>query len=81
MSLFDKFFGRNNSASKAKNRLSLMLAHERSVNIPHMQEMQQELLEVVQKYMKNSKINIKTDSNQNINMLEIEILFGENQKI
>ncbi len=73
MSLFN-IFKRNSSASTAKNRLSLMLATERSVNLPYMEEMQREILEVVKKYTKSSRVNVKTDSNQNINALEIEVL-------
>ena len=77
MSLFSRIFGSKNSASTARNRLSLMLAHERSVNIPYMEDMQREILEVVQKYTKSSQVHIKTDSNQNINTLEVEIILGE----
>lgn len=73
MSLFN-FFKKNSSASRAKNRLSLMLATERSVNLPYMEDMQREILEVVKKYTKSSRVNVKTDSNQNINALEIEVL-------
>ena len=73
MSLFN-LFRKDSSASKAKNRLSLMLATERSVNLPYMEEMQREILEVVKKYTKSSRVNVKTDSNQNINALEIEVL-------
>ena len=51
-----------------------MLATERSVNLPYMEEMQREILEVVKKYTKSSRVNVKTDSNQNINALEIEVL-------
>lgn len=73
MSLFN-LFRKDSSASRAKNRLSLMLATERSVNLPYMEEMQREILEVVKKYTKSSRVNVKTDSNQNINALEIEVL-------
>ncbi len=73
MSLFN-LFKKDSSASRAKNRLSLMLATERSVNLPYMEEMQREILEVVKKYTKSSRVNVKTDSNQNINALEIEVL-------
>ncbi|MCE3036600.1 cell division topological specificity factor MinE [Helicobacter anatolicus] len=76
MSIFSKLFGNNKSASTAKNRLSLMLAHERSVNIPYMEDMQREILEVVKKYTKSSQVHIKTDSNQNINTLEVEVVLG-----
>ncbi len=36
--------------------------------------MKQEILEVIKKYTKAQKIDIKTDSNQNFNTLEVEIL-------
>lgn len=51
-----------------------MLAHERTINVPYMDAMKQEILEVIKKYTKAQKIDIKTDSNQNFNTLEVEIL-------
>ncbi len=76
MSIFS-IFNKKKTAHTAKNRLSLMLATERSVRLPYMEEMQREILEVVKKYTKSSKVNIRTDSNQNINALEIEVVLGE----
>ena len=75
MSLLDKIFGRENSAQMAKNRLTLVLAHERSTNLPYINEMRSEIVEVIKKYTGagTQQINFKTDSNQNMNMLEIEI--------
>ncbi len=75
MSLLDKIFGRENSAQVAKNRLTLVLAHERSTNLPYINEMRTEIVEVIKKYTGAGadNINFKTDSNQNMNMLEIEI--------
>lgn len=75
MSLLDKIFGRENSAQVAKNRLTLVLAHERSTNLPYINEMRSEIVEVIKKYTGagTQQINFKTDSNQNMNMLEIEI--------
>ncbi|RDU64865.1 cell division topological specificity factor MinE [Helicobacter sp. MIT 14-3879] len=70
---FLSFFNKKNSASKASERLKIILAHERSSNIPYINEMRNEIIEVIKKYTKANKINFKTDSNQNINMLEIEI--------
>ncbi len=74
MSIFD-FFKKQNSATIAKNRLTLVLAHERSTNLPYINEMRNEIIAVIKKYTNanENKINFKTDSNQNINMLEIEI--------
>lgn len=75
MSFLDKLLGRENSAQMAKNRLTLVLAHERSTNLPYINEMRSEIVEVIKKYTGAGadNINFKTDSNQNMNMLEIEI--------
>ncbi len=76
MSLFDRILHKNTPANIAKDRLTFMLAHERSVKIPYIEEMKQEILEVVRKYTHSDKISIKADSNQNINTLEVEITLG-----
>lgn len=75
---FKKFFTKESSAKIAKNRLTLMLAHERSANLPYMSAMRDEILAVIQKYTgaQNNKINFKTDANQNMNLLEIEIILN-----
>lgn len=75
MSFLDKLLGRENSAQMAKNRLTLVLAHERSTNLPYINEMRTEIVEIIKKYTGAGadNINFKTDSNQNMNMLEIEI--------
>ena len=75
MSFLDKILGRKGSATIAKNRLSVVLATERSTNLPYINEMRNEIIEVIKKYTGagENHINFKTDSNQNMNMLEIEI--------
>lgn len=73
MNIFS-FFKKETSANKAKDRLSLILSLERTVNIPHMEEMEKEILEVVKKYTKHSQINVRTNSNQKISSLEIEVV-------
>lgn len=77
MTLFAKIFGGDGSAKIASNRLKLVLAHERSVRLPYMEDMKREILEVVQKYTHASKIDIRADSNQNIDTLEVEIVLGK----
>ena len=79
MSLLD-FFNKKSSASTATDRLKIVVAHERSANLPYVDSMKQELLEVIRKYTNTSTINIRTDSNQNISMLEIEIVINEKVK-
>ncbi|MGX3011292.1 cell division topological specificity factor MinE [Helicobacter sp. 23-1044] len=75
MSFLDRILGRGDSAKIAKNRLSIVLATERSTNLPYINEMRNEIIEVIKKYTGagTQNIHFKTDSNQNINMLEIEI--------
>lgn len=73
MSLMDFFSNKKNSAQAARDRLTLVLAHERTINVPYIDAMKQEILEVIKKYTKAEKIDIKTDSNSNFSALEIEI--------
>jgi len=77
MTLFERFFGTKkdrSSASKARDRLTIMLAHERAdCAVPYLDDLKMDLLEVIKKYTQVKDINIKTENNQNIDMLEIEI--------
>jgi len=76
MTLFERIFGtkKNDSASRAKDRLTIMLAHEREdCAVPYLNDLKRDLMEVIKKYSQVKDINIKTESNQNIDMLEIEI--------
>ncbi len=71
------FFRKKKSAEEAKNRLLFALAHDRTSNIPYIEDMKNEILAVIRKYTQTNKINIKADSNQDINTLEIEIKLDE----
>lgn len=78
MSLLERFFGREKgSARSAADRLKLVLAHERAINVPYLEDMKREILEVIKKYTHAEKIEIKTDSNQQIDTLEVEIVLGK----
>ncbi|GAA9870822.1 cell division topological specificity factor MinE [Helicobacter pylori] len=74
MSLFD-FFKNKGSAATATDRLKLILAKERTLNLPYMEEMRKEIIVVIQKYTKSSDIHFKTlDSNQSVETIEVEII-------
>jgi cell division topological specificity factor len=76
MTLFERIFGKKdgNSASTARNRLTLMLATERAAcSTPYMDEMKTEILDVVKRYVDDGNVRIKTEQNQNIDILELEI--------
>lgn len=76
MSLIDIFFGKKQAtANVAKDRLTIMLATERGSNaLPHMDEMKKEILEVIKRYTRVKDVKIKSENNQNIETLELEIV-------
>lgn len=86
MRLFDILFPRRApSASIAKERLQLVLAHERaSRNSPDfLPELQRDLLAIVQKYIKtgNDAIEVKVGRNGAASVLEINVeLPGREEK-
>ena len=75
MNLFEKIFGKKeSSAAVAKDRLRVMLSCERAAcNIPQVKEMENELSAVLNKYVEVGNLQIKTEHNQNIDMMEIEV--------
>jgi len=76
MSLFSSLFGKKeSSASVARDRLKLVLAHERASNaLPYMDEMKADIMEVIKKYTKVKDVQISSQSNQNVDVLEMEII-------
>jgi len=77
MSFFD-IFKKKKSKEVAKDRLMMMLAYERaSTKIENLDEMKKELINVVKKYVNVKDVIIKSDSNQNIETLAIEILLNK----
>lgn len=74
MGLLKWFANKDNSADVARDRLALVLAHERTAKIPYMEDMKKEILLVVKKYTRTDNISIKADSNQDISTLEVEII-------
>jgi len=76
MSLLSSLFGKKEtSASVARDRLKLVLAHERASNaLPYMEEMKAEIMDVIKKYTKVKEIHISSQNNQNIDVLEMEII-------
>jgi len=81
MTLFERIFGskKRDSADKAKSRLKVMLATERAdCKIPYLEDLKKEIIEVVKKYTKTADVNIKTEKQNDIDMLELEISLGKN---
>ena len=80
MSFFN-LFKKKKSKEVAKDRLKMVLAYERAkVQIENLDDMKNDLIKVVTKYLNVKDINIKTSSNQDIEALEVEILLNNEKK-
>jgi len=77
MSIFD-IFKKKKSKDVAKDRLMMMLAYERaSTKIDNLDDMKKDLIEVVKKYLNVKDIQIKNQSNQDFETLEVEIILDK----
>ena len=85
MSWLEKFFGSNNqpkSASLAKERLTLVIAHQRDAedNTPDfLPALQKDLVAVISKYIKINRddIRVQMEKKGNYEVLEVNIVMPE----
>lgn len=83
MSLLARLFGeKKKTAEIAKNRLSLLIAHERNGGAAQpdfMPALQRELIEVISKYVSVNPNDIKVslDKQDNYEVLEVNIVLPE----
>ncbi len=79
MSILDFFrrSGDTNSASMAKERLQIIVAHERSArNRPeYLTDMQNEIIQVIQKYVSidRDQVSVQLDDADNCAVLELNV--------
>jgi len=78
VSLFNLFNNRRTSAPVARERLQILLAHERVSGGSHSQlvaVLQEEILAVIAKHMQidRDKVVVKLDRGTDVSMLEIDI--------
>ena len=74
MSFFD-IFKKKKSKDVARDRLMMMLAYERAnTRIDSFEDMKKDLISVVRKYLNVKDVHIKSNSNQEIETLEVEII-------
>ncbi len=76
MSLFN-FFSRKSSAPTARERLQILLAHERS-SVGHsdlVNLLREEILAVIKKHVQidADKVNVKMDRGEKVSTLEVDI--------
>jgi len=77
MSFFD-IFKKKKSKDVAKDRLMMMLAYERAnTKLDNLDDMKKDLINVVKKYLNVKDIHIKSNSNQDIETLEVEIILDK----
>ena len=84
MSFLARLFGekKKKTAETAKNRLSLLIAHERSGGSPtadFLPALQRELIEVISKYVavNPDDIKVQLDKQDNMDVLEVNIILPE----
>ncbi len=82
MSFFDSFRSKKNStASVAKERLQIIVAHERGQrDLPdYLPQLQQELLQVIRKYVQISDdmVQVEVDRNDHCSVLELNVTLPE----
>lgn len=79
MSFFDYFRSKKqpNSASVAKERLKIIVAHERGQRTEpdYLPSMRKEIIEVIRKYVpiEQDQVSIQLDSNENCSVLELNV--------
>ena len=79
MSFLSKLFGeKKKTAEIAKNRLSLLIAHERAGGTPtvdFLPALQRELIEVISKYVaiNSDDIRVHLERQDNLDVLEVKI--------
>lgn len=83
MSFFDYFkTKKKTSASIAKERLQIIVAHERNTRDQpdYLPELQQELLEVIRRYVaiRDDQVQVQLDKNDSCSVLELNVTLPEN---
>ncbi len=79
MSFFDYFRSNKKptSAELAKERLQIIVAHERGKrnNPDYLPQMQQEIIEVIKKYVSidQDQVSVQLDSNDDCSVLEVNV--------
>jgi len=83
MSFFDYFRSKSEptSASLAKERLQIIVAHERGQRTTpdYLPRMQEEIIAVIKKYIAvdQDKVSVQLDSNDNCSVLEVNVTLPE----
>ena len=81
MGLFDYFRQNRNTANIARERLNILIAHERTMAAQpsYMNELQRDLLEVIRKYVDidDDDLKLMVDHDDDCEVLELNITLPE----
>ena len=86
MSLLDFFLRprKDNTAKVAKERLQIIVAHERSTRggPDYLPQLKQDLLDVIRKYVEISpdQVSVQLDKKDDLSVLELNIMLGGERK-
>jgi cell division topological specificity factor len=86
MSLLDFFLRprKENTARVAKERLQIIVAHERSTRggPDYLPQLKQDLLDVIRKYVEISpdQVSVQLDKKDDLSVLELNIMLGGDRK-
>ncbi|MCK5729121.1 MAG: cell division topological specificity factor MinE [Methylococcales bacterium] len=83
MSLLDYFKRSKPSASIARERLQILVAHERAsiTQAAYLPQLKQELLEVIQKYfnVNEESVSVNLEQDDNNEILELNVVFPDEE--
>ena len=81
--MFDWFFKKKNSASVAKDRLTIAIMSDRDRlnDYPFMDEMKAEIIEVVKKYIGVRTVEIKKEVDGDIEALSIDVELDSKERV
>ncbi|MEQ5837024.1 cell division topological specificity factor MinE [Marinobacter sp. R17] len=85
MSFFDYFKSKKkNTANVAKERLQIIVAHERGMRDQpdYLPQLQQELIAVIRKYVQidDDMVQVELDRNDDCSVLELNVTLPEHQQ-
>ncbi len=81
MSIFDFFLNNRKTAQKAKERLQILVSHQRTKNgnLDFIPQLKQELINVISKYVSidTDQIQVELQQNASCSILELNITLNE----
>ena len=81
MSIFDFFLHNRKTAQKAKERLQILVSHQRTQggNLDFIPQLKQELINVISKYVSidTNQIQVELQQSANCSILELNITLNE----